>query len=186
MRHYLLLIAVAAVTVLVVVAGASSSNETYGGNVSDLLLTPSDVPPSFFLAPDVDDGWTFVPDASDTPSYDVPQPAEYDSAVFWRTDDNDDPIGNIIQIVGRYSKEQIEGMFSKEGWTFVPNESLEDVQLEDCKGKIRIEENGERTYYFLDLAKKDIVIHLTATIIGDDEIDMDTLLAMAHPILERI
>jgi hypothetical protein len=186
MRHYLLLIAVAAVTVVVVVAGASSSNETYGGSVSDLLLTPSDVPPSFFIAPDMDGGWTFVPDETGAPANNTYQPTEYDTAVFWKTDNNDDPVSNIIEIVGRYSSEQIGEMFSNEGWTFVPNESLEDVQLEDCKGKVRIEESGERTYYFLDVTKKDIVIHLMATVIGDDEVDMDTLLAMAQPILERI
>lgn len=203
MKHYLLLIAVAAITVIAVVAGPASGNDTYEGDIGDLLLTSTDVPASYFIAqqmeegwtfvpggigvdPEIGDGWTFVPAGSDGTANEAPQPIEYDFAVFWNVDDDDDPLGNIIQIVERYTHEQIDEMFSKEGWTFVPEGDLEGDDLDDCRARVNVRESDERTYYFIDLAKKDIVIHLLATVTGDEELDLDTLLMMAHPILERI
>lgn len=186
MKHYLLLIAVAALTVVAVVAGHASGNDTYEGDIGDLLLTSTDVPASYFIAQQTEEGWTFVPAGSDGTAIEAPQPIEYDFAVFWNVDDDEDPLGNIIQIVERYTHEQIDEMFSKEGWTFVPEGDLEGDDLDDCRARVNVRESDERTYYFIDLAKKDIVIHLLATVTGDEELNLDTLLTMAHPILERI
>ncbi|RZN45756.1 hypothetical protein EF808_06265 [archaeon] len=203
MKHYLLLIAVAAITVIAVVAGPAAGNDTYEGNIGDLLLTSTDVPASYFIAqqmedgwtfvpegfgddPKIEDGWTFVPEGPDGTANEASRPIEYDFAVFWNVDDDDDPLGNIIQIVERYTHEQIDEMFSKEGWTFVPEEDLEGNDLDDCRARVNVRESNERTYYFIDLAKKDIIIHLLATVMGDEEMDLDTLFTMARPILERI
>jgi hypothetical protein len=198
----ILIIAIAAIVALVAGVGC---NETYTGDLADLLIDESELPGNyvagdttpgegwtFVPANDAgndlsEDGWTFVPANDCDDSYFAPaMPLEYEAAVFWYLNDEGVAEISIIQVVARYSAEDIDTMFGATEWAFVPASGLEAIEDDDdARAKIiSYHEGAPNRAISLLVTKKDIVINYVYGSCVD--FDPEIIFSLASDVIQEI
>lgn len=137
------------------------------------------------------EGWTFVPAYEIKPSDErafapTQPPSEYGVAMFIKINENDDPEESVIQMVMRFTPDDIEAMFDTGGWTFVPAPGSDDsIVDEDVRAKVvYYNESGAKKDISLLMTKKDIVVLLSYSSYTD--FDYDFVFENAGEIVQRI
>ena len=205
-RKYGIAVLLVAIAAVVTVANSVGSSETYNGTLADLLIDEADLPEGYVQGvvnnTEPEDGWTFVPaygvenSLSDEGWMFVPSqgalalsaftPMEYEGALFWDVNETGDVEGSIIQTVARYSVDDIDAMFDRPGWTFVPATGFEWIEADgDSRGKILAYHEGTgRVSVTMLVTKKDIAV--TYTYVTLDEFDPGIIFSLAADLMQEI
>ncbi len=113
-------------------------------------------------------------------------PQEYEAAIFWDVNEIGESKGSIIQIVARYSADDIDTMFDTSGWAFVPASGLEEiVEDKDVRVKVLTYSEGEvNTSIGLLVAKKDIAVIYAYS--SSAKFNPDVIFSLARDIIQDI
>jgi len=179
-----IIILAVSVAALIAIASGVSSTETYNGDLEDLLIDESGLPEGFVVwetgvhNTTSSEGWTFVPAYEIKPSDEwafapTQPPSEYGVAMFIKINENDDPEESVIQMVIRFTPDDIDAMFDTGDWIFVPAPGIDDaIEDDDVRAKVTYyNESGAKKDISLLLTKKDIVVLLSYSSYTDFEYD---------------
>jgi len=184
----------------VLIVSNSKSDEMYNGALEDLFIDENELPEGFSAWEPSNEDWTFVPayetsivgwefvpaeEGIDDP-LNTYMPREYEAVMFVNADEDGDPKEALVQIVLRYSADDIDSMFDTGDWTFVPAPGIDDAIGDDgVRAKVSFyNETGARKNLTMQFTKKDILVVLSY--VSYTDFDYDLVFENACEVVQRI